>query len=170
MSTSLVLGIGNTLLSDEGIGIHVLIYLVRYHPDLPGVHYLDGGTLSFTLAEPIQETDNLIVIDAARTGRSPGTVFCLSGAQFDAFLGKARLSAHEVGLSDLIDIARLTESLPLNRALVGIEPLELGCGESPTPALQETIPIATNQVIDLLKEWDAVPAAYPSSHPEDAAV
>jgi hydrogenase maturation protease len=169
MSTSLVLGLGNTLLSDDGMGIHVLIYLTRYHPDLPGVHYLDGGTLSFTLAEPIQEADNLIVIDAARTGRSPGTVFCLRGTQFDAFLRQARLSAHEVGLSDLIDIARLTESLPLNRALVGIEPLELGCGESPTPALQESIPIAANQVIALLKDWDAVPAAYPTPHPLGAA-
>jgi hydrogenase maturation protease len=170
MSTSLVLGLGNILLSDEGIGLHVLIYLTRHHPGLPGVHYLDGGTLSFTLAEPIQEADNLIVIDAACTGRSPGTVFCLRGTRFDAFLGQARLSAHEVGLSDLIDIARLTESLPLNRALVGIEPLELGCGESPTPALQATIPIAANQVIGLLKDWDAVPAAYSTSHSGAAVV
>jgi hydrogenase maturation protease len=165
MSISLVLGIGNILLSDEGVGIHVLNYLARTQPDLPGIRYLDGGTLSFTLAGDIQEADKLIVIDAIRNGKPPGTVFCLKGPQFDAFVGKARLSAHEVGLADLVDIARLTESLPLNRALVGIEPQELGWGESPTPVVQDAIPTAANQVIKLLKDWGVMTSSCPTLHP-----
>jgi hydrogenase maturation protease len=169
MSISLVLGIGNVLLSDEGIGIHVLNHLARHHPDLSRVHYLDGGTLSFTLAGDIQEADNLIVIDAARTGKPPGSVSCLRGAQFDAFIDRPKLSAHEVGLADLIAIARLTESLPVNRALIGIEPLELGWGDSATPALQDAIPIAANQVIELLQDWGVIAPPYATSHPGTAA-
>jgi hydrogenase maturation protease len=170
MSISLVLGIGNILLSDEGVGVHVLNYLARIHPDLPGIRYLDGGTLSFTLAGDIQEADNLIVIDAARSGKPPATVSCLIGAQFDAFIGKAKLSAHEVGLADLIGIARLTESLPQNRGLVGIEPLEMRWGESPTPVVQDAIPIAADQVINLLKDWGVMTSPYPTLHPGASAL
>ena len=64
MANTLVLGIGNTLLSDEGLGVHLLNYLRVNYPDLPGVTYLDGGTLSFTLATAIEDCDNLVVLDA----------------------------------------------------------------------------------------------------------
>ena len=60
--TTLVLGIGNTLLTDEGVGIHVIEYLAARH-SLPGVTFLDGGTLSFTLAEAVSTHRQLIVVD-----------------------------------------------------------------------------------------------------------
>ena len=69
----LVLGIGNTLLSDEGVGIHVLHALSQGAPMPDGVELLDGGTLSFTLAGPIQDADALIVVDAANINAEPGT-------------------------------------------------------------------------------------------------
>ena len=71
---TLILGIGNTLLADEGTGIHMLDYLRRHHPELRDITCLDGGTLSFTLAPWIEEADNLIVIDAAELNAVPGTV------------------------------------------------------------------------------------------------
>ena len=58
MRTTLILGIGNNLLSDEGIGIHVIRYLDEHHGDTPATTFLDGGTLSFTLADPIAEHDH----------------------------------------------------------------------------------------------------------------
>ena len=61
MQQTLILGIGNTLLTDEGLGIHLLDYLREHHADQPGVTYLDGGTLSFTLAPDIEDCENLIV-------------------------------------------------------------------------------------------------------------
>ena len=65
-----MLGIGNTLLSDEGNGIHVIDYQRQHHPAPEGVTYQDGGTLSFTLAPEIEDTDHLIVVDAGDEGLS----------------------------------------------------------------------------------------------------
>lgn len=153
MSSTLVLGIGNTLLSDEGIGIHVINYLRRLHPAPEGVTYLDGGTLSFTLASEIEDADHLIVVDAAQIGGPPGSVACMTGSAMDHFLGNTKRSVHEVGLLDLLDIARLTDTLPANRALVGIQPDVIDWGEQPTAAVSSAIPAAAKYVNDLIADW-----------------
>ena len=126
MQRTLVLGIGNTLLSDEGLGVHLLEYLRERHPELPGITWLDGGTLSFTLAPVIEEHDNLIVLDAAQLNKSPGTISLLARDEMDAFVGHSKRSVHEVKLIDLLTIAHLQERLPVKRALLGIQPAEFG--------------------------------------------
>lgn len=153
MST-LVLGLGNTLLSDEGIGIHVIDHL-QNQPGLPlNVSFMDGGTLSFTLAGPIEESDNLIVIDAAELNTAPGTVSVFSGPDMDQYLGTNRKrSVHEVGLIDLMNIARLTDRLPARRALIAIQPERVDWGEQPSPKVATAIPEACNQVLAILREW-----------------
>lgn len=153
MTRTLVLGIGNTLLSDEGVGIHVIDYLLQQQPPPVGVTYLDGGTLSFSLAGDIEDSDNLIVVDAAQLGDQPGAVQCMTGESMDHFLGTAKRSVHEVGLLDLLDIARLTETLPEKRALVGIQPKIIDWGEQPTAAVSSAIPIAANHINDLISAW-----------------
>jgi hydrogenase maturation protease len=153
MTTTLVLGVGNTLLRDEGAGIHVIHYLRQQHPVLPGVTCLDGGTLSFTLANPIAESDNLIVVDATELAAEPGTVRTFLNAAMDRILGAGQCSAHGVSLKDLLDIARLTGSLPLRRALVGIQPQELGWGEQLSQVVACAIPRAAHQVLTLLRDW-----------------
>jgi hydrogenase maturation protease len=150
---TLVLAIGNTLLSDEGIGIHVLDYLRAHHPPPAGVEYLDGGTLSFTLAASIEEADNLIVVDAARLGAAPGSVKQFVDAEMDHFLGTSKRSVHEVGLIDLLTAARLTERLPTRRALVGVEPEKLDWGENPTDRVAQAIPRAAAMVAALISAW-----------------
>jgi hydrogenase maturation protease len=149
----LILGIGNTLLSDEGAGIHALEYLRSRHPDLPGVHYLDGGTLSFTLAGEIEDADNLIVIDAARLDAPPGTVRCMTGQVMDRFLGTGRCSVHEVGLLDLMDIARLTDTFPRHRALIGIQPDSVTWGDAPTPQVSNSFPEVAAHALGLVEQW-----------------
>lgn len=157
-STTLVLGVGNTLLTDEGVGVHVIHYLSRAHPPPPGVRYLDGGTLSFTLAVPIEEADQLIVVDAAELDAPPGTVRTYIGPEMDRYLGAPRRSVHEVGLCDLMDIARLTDRLPSHRALVGIQPAEMGWGDQPSPSVAEVIPNAAASVLDLIAKWSDLKA------------
>lgn len=152
-SNTLILGIGNTLLSDEGAGIHAMNLLQSSHPDLPNLTYIDGGTLSFTLAAYIEDCDNLIVFDAAELKAPAGTVRTMAGGQMDLFLGAARRSPHEVGLLDLFDIARLTESLPVKRALIGIQPVSIEWGMSPTTAVAEALPVAVEQAVVLLGQW-----------------
>lgn len=153
MTTTLVLGIGNTLLSDEGIGVHVIQYLQQRYPPPPGITYLDGGTLSFTLAGAIQDAARLIVVDAAELKAAPGTVRVLTDAHMDHFLGSGRRSVHEVGLVDLLNIARLTDTLPARRALVGIQPQELGWGEAPSGPVAAAIPVAAGRVLQLIRTW-----------------
>jgi len=150
---TLVLAIGNTLLSDEGIGIHVLDFLRTHHPPTTGVEYLDGGTLSFTLAASIEEADNLIVIDAARLGAAPGAVKKFIDDEMDHFLGTSKRSVHEVGLIDLLTAARLTQRLPAHRALIGIEPEKLDWGEHPTEPVAQAIPHAAAMVMALISVW-----------------
>jgi hydrogenase maturation protease len=151
--TTLVLGIGNNLLTDEGVGIHVVRYLEAHHPDEPGLTYLDGGTLSFTLAEPIAEHDALIVVDAARFNEPPGTVRCLEGDKMDRYLTGNRQSVHEVGLTDLLDIARLSDTYPTRRALIGIEPHSLDWGEEPSPAVAPSVAQAAALVLRTARSW-----------------
>ena len=151
---TLVLGIGNTLLTDEGAGIHALQALQQLHPESDNVTYLDGGTLSFTLAGAVEEADNLIVIDAAQLQDKPGTVDCLVNEEMDKFLGTCKRSVHEVGLLDLLDIARLTGNLPKRRALVAIQPDVIDWGESPTESVAAAIPKAVEKVADLMRKWE----------------
>lgn len=158
LSNTLLLGIGNTLLTDEGAGIHALNLFKLYHADTPNLTFIDGGTLSFTLAAYIEDCDNLIVFDAAELNALPGTVRTMAGEEMDTFLGAAKRSPHEVGLLDLFDIARLTGSLPENRALIGIQPGNIEWGMSPTKPVAEALEAAAQEAGQLLVDWQQLPA------------
>jgi hydrogenase maturation protease len=151
---TLVLGIGNTLLTDEGIGIHVLEALAPMVASLPEVTLLDGGTLSFTLAGPIEDADALIVVDAANIKSKPGEWALLQGEAMDAFLmGNRKSTVHEVGLTDLRAIAILAGHWPERRAMLAIQPDVVDWGEQPTPAVAAAIPPACAAIHKLIQEW-----------------
>jgi hydrogenase maturation protease len=150
----LILGIGNTLLSDEGIGVHVVERLRSELGSHPNVEILDGGTLSFTLAEPIARADGLIVVDAARMQSAPGTVRLFENVEMDRYLMGNRQSVHEVSLTDLLDIARLYECLPEQRCLIGIEPKSLEWGDSPSHELLPAIDLALDKIRLVLDHWE----------------
>ncbi len=150
----LLLGIGNTLLTDEGVGIHVLQALAAGAPLPEQVEVLDGGTLSFTLAGPIQDADALIVVDAARIGQPAGAWQLLLGDQMDAFLlGNRKSSVHEVGLTDLRAIAILSGHWPKQRAMLAIEPSQIDWGEQLTPEVAAAVPAVAQAIRDLVQEW-----------------
>jgi len=151
----LVLGIGNTLLSDEGVGIHVLQALLGAPAGArQGVEYVDGGTLSFTLAGPIQDAEALIVVDAAQLNGPAGTLQVFVGEDMDRFLNANRKSSvHEVGLTDLRAIAILAGHWPERRAMLGIQPQKLDWGEYPTDPVAAAIPFACEQVNLLIDAW-----------------
>lgn len=151
---TLVLGIGNTLLTDEGIGIHVLQALEPELASWPDVTLLDGGTLSFTLAGPIEDADALIVVDAANLQMQPGAWTLLEGEAMDAFLmGNRKSTVHEVGLTDLRAIAMLAGHWPDKRALLAIQPDVVDWGEQPTPAVAAAIPPACVAIRELIRAW-----------------
>ncbi|MGB5282349.1 MAG: HyaD/HybD family hydrogenase maturation endopeptidase, partial [Arenicellales bacterium] len=151
---TLVLAIGNTLLTDEGVGIHALQALQDTHPEPEGVTYMDGGSLSFTLAGAVEDTDNLIVIDATQLKKKPGSVDCMINEDMDKFLGSCKRSVHEVGLLDLLDISRLTGNLPQRRALVAIQPDVIDWGDKPTELVAAAIPLVVDKIVDLMGQWE----------------
>jgi hydrogenase maturation protease len=147
----LVLGIGNTLLADEGVGILAMHALESQFGARENMEFIDGGTLSFTLAVPISECDALLVIDAAELGAAPGTVRSFEGDEMDRFLGENRKSSvHEVGLLDLRAISLLTGFWPQHRALIGIQPDFVGWGEALTPAVAAALPEISSVATEII--------------------
>lgn len=105
----LILGIGNILMGDEGIGSHVAQYLLKN--DLPpGIECIDGGTGGFNLLECIQNVSVVIMIDAANDGNKTGTISCIS-PRYSADYPNS-LTAHDIGLKDLIDAVYLLGKIP----------------------------------------------------------
>lgn len=147
----LILGIGNTLLGDEGVGVVAMRELEARFGIREDMEFLDGGTLSFTLAAPISECSALLVIDAAELGAAPGTVRSFAGEEMDRFLGENRKSSvHEVGLLDLMSISLLTGHWPEKRALIGIQPAVVDWGETLTPAVAAALPGVCEIAFDIL--------------------
>ncbi|MBT3197794.1 MAG: HyaD/HybD family hydrogenase maturation endopeptidase [Gammaproteobacteria bacterium] len=154
MKSTLVLGLGNTLLGDEGVGVHVVERLAA-EGDRPGVIWMDGGTLSFTLAGPIAEADRLIVIDAANLQEQSGAVRQFVNGEMDHFIGTGKMSSvHEVSLLDLLSITALSEKLPSPRALIGIQPEQVDWSEQLTPAVESAVDEAVIAVKQLLEAWE----------------
>ncbi|MBK1705988.1 HyaD/HybD family hydrogenase maturation endopeptidase [Halochromatium glycolicum] len=150
---TLILGLGNVLLADEAAGAAVLRALEPMAEADPDLTLYDGGTLSFTLAGPIGEAERLIVVDAAAMDDPPGTVRVFEGEAMDRQLSKHAKSVHEVSLADLFDIARLTDTLPAQRALIGIEPEQVDWGDQLSPAVAAAVPEAVSRIQTLLQRW-----------------
>jgi hydrogenase maturation protease len=150
---TLVLGFGNVLLSDDGTGVR-LVELLRSGLGTAAAEFVDGGTLSFSLLNYVEATDSMLVIDAADLNDLPGTVRLFEGAAMDEFLQSTRRrSVHEVGLIDLLDMARLQDCLPSRRALLCIQPKHLDWGEALSAPVEEALPKAARQARDTLRRW-----------------
>lgn len=151
---TLVLGLGNTLLGDEGIGVHVIQSLQNQHAEPNGVSYVDGGTLSFTLASYIDETDHLIIIDAAQLQSSPGDISVFEGDDMDQFvMGNRNKSVHEVNITDILALAHLTGHLPARRALIGIQPQFIDWSSTLSEPVANAIPAVCQLTSHLITRW-----------------
>lgn len=101
LKKTLVLGLGNVIMADEGVGVHVVRALDEYTLP-PGVECLDGGTGGFTLLGPLENADRIVLIDAAADGNPPGTV-TRTTPRFSRDYPPT-LTAHDIGIKDLLDV------------------------------------------------------------------
>lgn len=154
MSSIAILGIGNDLLRDDGAGIHALRHFDDGNVD-PSIDCLDGGTVGLALMNRLCDLDGLIAIDAMRLGKAPGTVTVLENGAMDECLRNHHGSAHEVGLSDLLDALRLSDELPARRALIGIEPESVEWGTQPSGSVATAVTEASAAAKRLIAEWRA---------------
>lgn len=117
----LVLGLGNVLLGDDGVGAAAIARLEREYRIPPGVRVEDGGTLGLALLDLLTSAERVILVDAVRTDVPAGTLVRLAGADvMDAV--RDRLSPHQVGVADLLDAARLIGRYPATVTLLGLVP------------------------------------------------
>jgi hydrogenase maturation protease len=149
MSRVLLLGIGNLLLSDEGVGIHALRYLEQNYIWAPPVELLDGGTAGMELLVPITSATHLIILDAVQTKAPPGTVVQITHADLPAFF-RTKLSSHQVGLADVLAAAILTDSLPSYITLLGVVPASLELGMELTPVVAAQLVPLVNRIVQEL--------------------
>jgi len=120
----LVLGMGNILLEDEGLGIHAL-RLLQQRYELPSeVEFLDGGTSGMALIEQISGRRHLLVLDAVQTGDPPGTLVNMSDQDVPVYFG-LRVTPHQLGLSDVLASLKLTEEQPDEVTVLGLVPRSL---------------------------------------------
>lgn len=152
-SSILIVGIGNTLLSDDGFGVHVAEEL-RPALEADGhIKVLDGGTIGLNLLPDIEDSDHLIVVDAAELGLEPGALRMFCGDDMDDHLSRHKSTVHEVAMSDLLCAARLSGRSPQTRCLIAVQPLSLDWGLSPTPpvkaAMQDAFSLVKHRIGEL---------------------
>lgn len=150
-SKILVLGIGNVLMGDEGIGVHAIKELEkRSWPE--NVHFLDGGTGGFHLLEYLQHYKKIIMIDATMDGQPPGTLRLIK-PKFSSDFPKA-LSAHDIGLKDLVESAALLDHMPevhlITVSVATIQPMQLEMSTE----IKDAIPKVIQSVSEILKTMD----------------
>jgi hydrogenase maturation protease len=120
----LVIGMGNVLMQDEGVGVRAVEELEQRFVIPEGVTVIDGGTTGMNLYEPILHCDQLIVADAVNTGGAYGSISRIVNDQIPAFF-QTKLSNHQLGLSDLLALLTLKGEVPEHVAIIGMVPHSL---------------------------------------------
>ena len=161
--SALILGVGNILLGDEGIGIRVVEELENRFSFPEEVMLLDGGTAGIELLRYIEGRDLLILIDAMRAGLAPGTVFKVEGEDVPKrFMTK--ISPHQIGLSDLLAAGILSDMIPKQLVLFGVEPECLETGITISAVVEASLEKIIGAILEELEKRDyaaPVPHATP---------
>ena len=150
--STVVLGLGNPLMGDDGLGLAVLDRL-REEWDLPdAVELVDGGTWGMTLLPLIEDADRLVLIDAIRTGAPAGTVVELERAHLPRYLSH-KLSPHQIDLKEVLALAELRGTLPAETVAIGAEPGEVVLSTALTAPLEDAVDPVLLAVVARLAGW-----------------
>jgi hydrogenase maturation protease len=147
----LIIGVGNILLRDEGIGVHVAQQLSKY--DLPdNVEVIDGGTSGLDVLLSEEGSYKLVVIDAIRTGKKPGTVYKTKYLAprfiWGVPVGQSKISLHQLSLIDALVAAEKMGCLPEEIVIIGVEPAEVDLGLELTEKVARSVPEVIKKVLE----------------------
>lgn len=134
MST-LLLGIGNILLGDEGIGVRAVEAFARRYAIPDGVEVVDGGTTGMGLLDLIARRERVIIVDAVKMDAAPGTIVRLAGEQVPPGL-RQRISPHALGIGDVLAVLTVIDEAPGELTVIGIEPADLDFGVGLSPDIE----------------------------------
>ena len=147
-----VLGVGNILLTDEGLGVHVVEDLKANYTFIPQISLIDGGTMGMELLTYMRGMKKILLIDAVNGGEAPGTIYEFPHRELEQYFTD-HISVHEVGMQDILRIRAIQEN-PLEDAIViGVEPESLDVGFEPSAPVQKALPEVKERVLRVLREW-----------------
>jgi len=153
---TVVIGVGNPLMGDDGLGLVVLNALRESWGFFPDVELIDGGTWGMNLLPSIEDADRLILLDAVQAGEVPGTPVTLEGASVPRFLS-TKLSPHQIDLREVLAVAELRGRLPAQLVVFGAQPERVSMSQSLTPSVSSSVDEIVWSVVDRLAEWGHVP-------------
>ena len=154
----LILGVGNLLLSDESVGVHIVNQLERDYDFPPGVELVDGGTAGMELLDFIASREHVLIVDAVLTGDAPGTVVTLKDDEVPALFNN-KVSPHQLGLCDLLGALKLTDESPQNIFLVGVVPESVDPGLDMTSTVSRAVPAMKQALLAHLATLAVTPRA-----------
>jgi hydrogenase maturation protease len=146
-----VLGLGNLVHADDGVGVHAIDLLQRDPRVPPGVVLLDGGTQGLSLLPHISGFPRLLVVDAVDAGEPPGALLCFKGKALDGLPGKA--SVHQLGFADLMVAMHLLGDSPEEIVVLGVQPLSTEWVADLTPPVRDALGPLVDAVIEQLQAW-----------------
>lgn len=147
-----ILGVGNVILTDEGFGVRAAEYLDHHYTFPDNVQIVDGGTLGIELTQYVTGTNKLLVIDSINGGAEPGTVFRFhNDAIMEHFQDK--LSAHEVGIQDVLALLTVTGHKIPEVIVIGAQPFDLEAGVGLSDGMQALLPQIVEQILKDLRDW-----------------
>ena len=171
MARALVLGVGNILMQDEGVGVRALEWLqahytfsslsgeagqadsVSDHEEDPAeIILLDGGTMGLSLLHHLAGVDHLLILDAVETGKSPGAIIELFDDAVPAFIS-LKLSPHQVGVQDLLATAQLLGYAPPEIVILGVQPAQLSVGLDMSPVVAAQVEPLARLALTQLQRW-----------------
>jgi hydrogenase maturation protease len=152
----LVLGIGNLIMSDDGIGVRVVQLLAERYRYPAGVTILDGGTLGLDLLPKLEGVERLLVVDAVETGQPAGTLVRMAGEEVPIVL-ETKVSPHQMGLKDLLAVAMLQGFAPREMVLLGVQPALIELGTDLSEAVAARLETLADNVLAELAEWGVRP-------------
>ncbi len=155
----LVLGLGNTLMQDEGVGVKVLEHLDAEYTWPENVTLLDGGVMGLELLPYMESADAVLLLDAVRTGAPPGTVVRLEGAEIPAVVA-LKISMHQVGLQETLAMCQFRGTTPERLVLLGVVPATLEMGLTLSPKVAAEVRPLVEAAVRELAFWgiEAAPA------------
>ncbi len=148
----MVLGLGNILNRDEGLGVHALGVLAQSLGSPGEIEFVDGGVLGLNLLPLVESCGHLLVLDAVNAGRPPGSLIELRGEEIPLY-AEARLSQHQVTFQEILALANLRDKLPPQLHLVGVQPADLGVGIGLSPAATLALSQVIERAIKVLRTW-----------------
>jgi hydrogenase maturation protease len=156
MSTSerrtVVIGLGNPLMGDDGLGLVALERLRADYQVPPDVELVDGGTWGMNLLPVIESAGRVILIDAIDVGAAPGTPVRLERARLPRYLAM-KISPHQVDLRDVLGLAELRGTLPADTVAIGLQPQRIALGNELTDTLRCRVDEVVALVLEELQAW-----------------